>query len=738
MELALKPSLDPGNFADGAAVPCPRTLAVVVITRNESQQIAGCLESVLAATRDLPDTQVVVVDSDSTDDTVVIAGRYPVDVYRYRGPRMSAAAGRRIGLDQVAARYVFFIDGDCRVAPGWIASAIEILERDPTVGIVCGGRQNAYLGDEGLDFKDVGCALGGTALYRRDVLVRAGGFNPFITGAEEQELLARILALGYHKVATPQLMAVHYTGMKESVDGLWRRQRSGMLGGPGEVLRASLSTGTFPYHAREFNRYLLTFAFIAVGVICALAEIWEPAFLLIWLAVGWIAGVALSVRRRSIREAMFIVADWVLVAMNGVVSFARVPRMPESFTFELERIEPNGGATQSESGGVDAREVASEDVRSSVPEPLPVDELLRSALREEWDALIASSSNLYRQYQSPEWVAHLRACYPERLLDPVVVRAADGRLAGILPTSSGTHELTFHARDYVAWKSTLRSVAILGGTPLLPPNERIFDEAFLAASRLRSDADCLYLHSVPVGSFCWRYVQTSRSLRNEFRVYVPEVRPFHTLELPATFDAYLAKFKHKKRYNLARQERLLREHGGGHLELRRVETRDQLAGFHDAVTAVSQDSWQGRAAIPEAYAVVKDRLPFEDLARRGLVRSYVLECGGEPVAFVLGYQFGDIFHYAEIAYRQSVQRFSPGPTLLYMLIRDLVEHRRRRIVNFGIGDAPYKREFGNLQTRDASVLLLRKSVRLSAICTAHRLFHSAVRSAGRRLRKSPG
>jgi CelD/BcsL family acetyltransferase involved in cellulose biosynthesis len=732
MESALKPTADRSGRGDPAPLPCPRTLGVVVITRNESAQIAGCLEAVLAATRGFPDTQIVVVDSDSTDDTVAIAGRYPVEVYRYRGPRMSAAAGRRVGLDQIAARYVFFIDGDCRVAPGWLESAVEILERDPTAGVVCGGRQNAYLSDEGLDFKDVGCALGGTALYRRDVLVRAGGFNPFITGAEEQELLARILALGYRKLATPELMAVHYTGVKESVDGLWRRQRSGMLQGPGEVLRASLSTGTFAYHAREFNRYILTFAFIAVGVVCALAEIWEPIFLVIWLATGWIAGVALSVRRRSVREAMFIVADWVLVAMNGVVSFARTPRMPESFRCELERIEPSADGAHSEVAGLDAHE----DVPTSVPERLPADEVLQPPLREEWEALIANSSNMYRQYQSPEWIAHLRACYPERLLDPLVVRGADGRLAGILPTLAGTHELSLQARDYFVWNSSLRSVAILGGLPLLPSNERIFDQAFLAASELRPDADCIYLHSVPVGSFCWRYVQTSRSLRNRFNVYVPEVRPFHTLELPPTFDAYLSKFKHKKRYNLARQERQLREHGGGHLELRRVERSDQLDGFHDAVTAVVQDSWQGRAAIPEAYAVVKDRSPFEDLARRGLVRSYVLDCGGAPVAFVLGYQFDDIFHYAEIAYRESVQRFSPGTTLLYMLIRDLVEHRRPRIVNFGIGDAPYKREFGNVQTRDASVLLLRKTVRLSTIRAVHRVFHSAVRNAGRRLRRN--
>jgi glycosyltransferase involved in cell wall biosynthesis len=316
-----------------------RSIAVVIIARNEAAQIGDCVESVLAGTAAFPGTMIVVVDSDSTDGTAAVAARYPVTVYRYRAARMTAAAGRWIGAQHVKASYTLFIDGDCRLVPGWLEVAVATMERSSTTAVICGGRQNAYAEPGRLRLEDAGWDLGGTALYRTDVLTRAGGFNPFITGNEEQELLARILALGYHKMSTPELMAVHHTGVKESVNGLWRRHRNGMLQGPGQVLRASLSAGTFWYHAAVFNRYLLTLLFLVIGIVCTIVAPWHRAFLAAWLSTALTAIVVLGVRQGSVGAAAFIIADWVLVAVNAVPAFLRGPRgQGNAFVYELELV----------------------------------------------------------------------------------------------------------------------------------------------------------------------------------------------------------------------------------------------------------------------------------------------------------------------------------------------------------------------------------------------------------------
>jgi CelD/BcsL family acetyltransferase involved in cellulose biosynthesis len=59
------------------------------------------------------------------------------------------------------------------------------------------------------------------------------------------------------------------------------------------------------------------------------------------------------------------------------------------------------------------------------------------------------------------------------------------------------------------------------------------------------------------------------------------------------------------------------------------------------------------------------------------------------------------------------------------------------MVTFGIGDAEYKRRFGNLELADASVLLFRKTLSNRLRRASHRTFQSAVRLAKKLVRKSP-
>ena len=74
----------------------------------------------------------------------------------------------------------------------------------------------------------------------------------------------------------------------------------------------------------------------------------------------------------------------------------------------------------------------------------------------------------------------------------------------------------------------------------------------------------------------------------------------------------------------------------------------------------------------------------------------------------------------EIGYDARLARFSPGAVLLFLLVEDLTLHRRPRVVNFGIGDAHYKREFGTVELSDASIFLLRRTVANRLRVAVHR------------------
>jgi predicted Zn-dependent protease len=103
---ALPPYLDPSS----SKRPAPR-LSVFVITRNEEKFIGRCLESV----RDLA-SQIVVVDSGSTDWTKTIAERFGAEVHGFEWCDDFSAA-RNAALEKVTGDWVLMLDADEELLP---------------------------------------------------------------------------------------------------------------------------------------------------------------------------------------------------------------------------------------------------------------------------------------------------------------------------------------------------------------------------------------------------------------------------------------------------------------------------------------------------------------------------------------------------------------------------------------------------------------------------------------------
>jgi glycosyltransferase involved in cell wall biosynthesis len=91
-------------------------ISAAVITKNESDNLADCLESLSWA------DEIVIVDSGSTDDTVEIAEKYTNKVYVETWRGQGAQKNRAIELAQ--GPWIFSIDADERV-PARLAADIR-------------------------------------------------------------------------------------------------------------------------------------------------------------------------------------------------------------------------------------------------------------------------------------------------------------------------------------------------------------------------------------------------------------------------------------------------------------------------------------------------------------------------------------------------------------------------------------------------------------------------------------
>ncbi len=86
------------------------TLSVIVLTRNEADNIADCIQSVRFA------DEILVVDDASTDATVAIAEKMGARIVR-RNMQGNWAEQRNFALTQATGDVVFFLDADERATP---------------------------------------------------------------------------------------------------------------------------------------------------------------------------------------------------------------------------------------------------------------------------------------------------------------------------------------------------------------------------------------------------------------------------------------------------------------------------------------------------------------------------------------------------------------------------------------------------------------------------------------------
>jgi len=95
------------------------TISVVIPTYNEQKDIVKCLDSLMSQTV-RPD-EIILVNNNSTDDTVKIASTYPgvrIVNENKKGITYSRTAGFNAAKSDIIAR----IDADTIASPGWIAA----------------------------------------------------------------------------------------------------------------------------------------------------------------------------------------------------------------------------------------------------------------------------------------------------------------------------------------------------------------------------------------------------------------------------------------------------------------------------------------------------------------------------------------------------------------------------------------------------------------------------------------
>jgi glycosyltransferase involved in cell wall biosynthesis len=328
-------------------------LSIVIIARNEAKNIARAIESVLRAVEHWPQTEILLVDSASTDATVETAKQYPINIVRL-DPNwfLSVAAGRHIGMHYTRGELVLHMDGDMELDPEWVNQSVSFILDHPQVAAVGGYWRNIYMRDgqiiseEDQNRDPQGRVLqvqyvGGASLYRRSAILQVGGFQPFIRGEEDVDLCMRLRHAGYKIVRLPYRMSRHYCIPPRSWAGNLRRLRLDLFLGHGQVPRYHLKTNLFWTYLLERGTFVVYLIGMLISLITLLLTLLlgNIALFGIWVLIVVAFLLVFSIKKRSLRKTLLSCLLQTLVTYSAVRGFLMTPRSPAEYPTDAEIVQ---------------------------------------------------------------------------------------------------------------------------------------------------------------------------------------------------------------------------------------------------------------------------------------------------------------------------------------------------------------------------------------------------------------
>jgi CelD/BcsL family acetyltransferase involved in cellulose biosynthesis len=155
------------------------------------------------------------------------------------------------------------------------------------------------------------------------------------------------------------------------------------------------------------------------------------------------------------------------------------------------------------------------------------------------------------------------------------------------------------------------------------------------------------------------------------------------LQLPATYEDWLASIGKKERHEVRRKRRRFVAEFG---EIEIVPHGSEAINMFCAMHRTSQgDKGMFMTGEMQSY--------FEDLLDSGGATIHTLECDGIPRANAFGFETADGYFYYNSAYDMDAAMASPGIVLLASMIEAQIE-RGARVFDFLKGDERYKFKHG--------------------------------------------
>ena len=233
------------------------------------------------------------------------------------------------------------------------------------------------------------------------------------------------------------------------------------------------------------------------------------------------------------------------------------------------------------------------------------------------------------------------------------------------------------------------------------------------------EADMAWFNHLEVGSplYCAALEVSGGGLRDWLSV----AQQHFVIHIPNSYEDLYQRLSPNTRHNLRRYSERLLKQSGNDLVVRNFREKahfDQLIADMQTIAAKSYHQGLGGGFIDNAETRQLISLALD----RGWYRAYILYIRGTPCAFWNGVRYGNIFYTGTTAYDPAYHNLRLGTFVLQAMLKNLCKEGGISTVDFGLGDAQYKRDWADDGWKESSVYMYAPTVKgmclgLLRICT---------------------
>ena len=321
-----------------------------------------------------------------------------------------------------------------------------------------------------------------------------------------------------------------------------------------------------------------------------------------------------------------------------------------------------------------------------------------SALRDAWGKMCVDPNADIDFYRT---IIESRS---EVLHPHVIVLKRNGAIHSILAGRLERKELDVHLGYKKVRLASVRCLTLIHGGLLGEESQdcvaRLVES--VVESLRNGEADVAWFYGLDVRSDFYRVARKAGGFLT--RDYFPGQIHRWKLQLPPTYEELYRGLSSNTKHNLKRYSKRLRDTFSHQLTTRSfLELRDLewLLADTEVIAAKTYHRGLGVGFIDNE----ETRRTMTLAAEQGWLRAHILYVAGKPCAFWNGVLYRGTFFTSTTGYDPAFQEYRPGTFLLQKMLQDLYSEKIADKVDFGFGDAQYKRDWCHQEQLQTSFLL---------------------------------